>query len=110
MQQGLKDGAAPKANLTYMEEESRNAFQTGKASLLRNWPYVYSLGEGGEGATSALSRCRHGRAVRPASVLGGYNLGISAYSKNPGLARVHQLRDGPGRAEQVLRPSRRCRR
>jgi multiple sugar transport system substrate-binding protein len=38
MQQGLKDGAAPQANLNYMEEDSRNAFQTGKVAILRNWP------------------------------------------------------------------------
>ena len=39
----MKDKAIPQANLTYMEEESRNAFQDGRVSILRNWPYVYSL-------------------------------------------------------------------
>ena len=68
-----------------MEEESRNAFQTGKVSLLRNWPYVYSL------AKQAQVHVRRRAAARlaggkPASVLGGYNLGISTYSKNPGAA------------------------
>jgi multiple sugar transport system substrate-binding protein len=85
MQQGLKDGAAPKANLTYMEEESRNAFQTGKVALLRNWPYVYSLAKQAHVKFNLepLPKWQGGTA---ASVLGGYNLGISSYSKNPGTA------------------------
>jgi multiple sugar transport system substrate-binding protein len=85
MQQGLKNGSVPKANLTYMEEESRNAFQTGKIALLRNWPYVYSLAKQAhvKFALEPLPKFGNGQ---PASVLGGYNLGISTYSKNPGAA------------------------
>jgi multiple sugar transport system substrate-binding protein len=85
MQQGLRDGAAPKANLTYMEEESRNAFQTGKVALLRNWPYVYALAKEAKVkfGLEPLPKWQGGTA---ASVLGGYNLGISAFSKNPGTA------------------------
>src|SRR5215208_735519 len=85
MADGIKNGAAPKANTTYKEEESRRAFESGNATFMRNWPYAYALGkdsniaddfdvaplppfaEGGEGA----------------SILGGYNLAISAYSQNP---------------------------
>src|SRR5215212_121031 len=85
MRQGVEDSAVPKAVTTYMEEESRRAFESGSATFMRNWPYAYALGkesniaddfdvaplppfsEGGEGA----------------SILGGYNLGISAYSQNP---------------------------
>ena len=85
MQQGIKNGAAPKANLTYMEEESRNAFQTGKVALLRNWPYVYALAKQAhvKFGLEPLPKFGTGQA---ASVLGGYNLGISTYSKNPGTA------------------------
>src|SRR5581483_11806013 len=85
MQQGIKSGAAPKANLTYMEEESRNAFQSGKVALLRNWPYVYALAKQAHVKfdLEPLPKFGNGSA---ASVLGGYNLGISTYSKNPGAA------------------------
>jgi multiple sugar transport system substrate-binding protein len=85
MQQGLKDGSVPKANLTYQEEESRNAFQTGKVALLRNWPYVYALAKQAKVKFNLepLPKFGNGKA---ASVLGGYNLGISTYSKNPGGA------------------------
>ena len=85
MQQGLKDGAAPQANLTYMEEESRNAFQTGKVSLLRNWPYVYALAKQAK-VNFGVEPLPAWAGGKPASVLGGYNLGISTYSKNPGAA------------------------
>jgi multiple sugar transport system substrate-binding protein len=85
MQQGIKNGTAPKANLTYMEEESRNAFQSGKVALLRNWPYVYSLAKAAHVKFNLEPLPKFGNG-QPASVLGGYNLGISTYSKNPGAA------------------------
>jgi multiple sugar transport system substrate-binding protein len=85
MQQGLKNGSAPQANLTYMEEESRNAFQTGKVSILRNWPYVYALAKQAK-VNFGVEPLPEWAGGKPASVLGGYNLGISAYSKNPGAA------------------------
>jgi multiple sugar transport system substrate-binding protein len=85
MAQGLKDGAVPKSTLTFMEEESRTAFQNGKVAMLRNWPYVYSLAKAAHVKFNleALPKWQGGTA---ASVLGGYNLGISTYSKNPGGA------------------------
>jgi multiple sugar transport system substrate-binding protein len=85
MQQGIKSGAAPKSNLTWMEEESRNAFQSGKVALLRNWPYVYALAKQAHVKFNLepLPKFGNGQA---ASILGGYNLGISTYSKNPGGA------------------------
>jgi multiple sugar transport system substrate-binding protein len=87
MANGLKDGAAPKANTTYMEEESRRAFESGTPAFMRNWPYAYALDKktkiGDKFAVAPLPSWQGGKA---ASVLGGYNLGISAYSKNPGGA------------------------
>lgn len=85
MQQGFKSGAIPQANLTYMEEESRNAFQDGKVVLLRNWPYVYSLAKQAK-VNFGVVPLPTFAGGHPASVLGGYNLGISSYSKDPGAA------------------------
>ena len=85
MQQGLKDGAVPKSNSTWMEEESRNAFQNGKVALLRNWPYVYALAKQAGVKFDLVPLPKFGNG-QPASILGGYNLGISTYSKNPGGA------------------------
>ncbi len=85
LQQGMKDKAIPQANLTYMEEESRNAFQDGRVSILRNWPYVYSLAKAAK-VPFKVEPLPTWQGGKPASVLGGYNLGISTYSKNPGAA------------------------
>jgi multiple sugar transport system substrate-binding protein len=85
MQQGVKNGTVPKSNSTWMEEESRNAFQNGKVALLRNWPYVYSLAKQAHVKFNLEPLPKFGSG-QPASILGGYNLGISTYSKNPGGA------------------------
>jgi multiple sugar transport system substrate-binding protein len=83
---GIKSGAAPKAVTTYMEEESRRAFESGKYAFMRNWPYAYALGN------QKGSKIAHKFKVAPfptfegggkAGILGGHNLVISAYSKNP---------------------------
>lgn len=84
MANGLKDGAAPKANVTYMEEESRRAFESGTPAFMRNWPYAYALDKKSKiGTKFAVAPLPGWQGGQPASVLGGYNLGISAYSKNP---------------------------
>jgi multiple sugar transport system substrate-binding protein len=89
MVDGIREGAAPRAVVTYMEEESRRAFQSGDATFMRNWPYAYAL------ARRPGSRIRGDFAVMPlptfagagrAGILGGHNLVISAHAKNPGGA------------------------
>jgi multiple sugar transport system substrate-binding protein len=83
---GIKSGAATKAVTTYMEEESRRAFESGKPAFMRNWPYAYALGN------QKGSKVAHKFKVAPfptfegggkAGILGGHNLVVSAYSKNP---------------------------
>jgi multiple sugar transport system substrate-binding protein len=89
MVSGLRQGAVPRAVVTYMEEQSRREFQGGRATFMRNWPYAYAL------AKRKGSDIRNDFAVAPlpafegagrAGVLGGHNLVISAYSENPGGA------------------------
>src|SRR5215216_3941584 len=45
MADGIKNGDAPKAVTTYMEPESLAAFQTGRYSFMRNWPYAFALNQ-----------------------------------------------------------------
>jgi multiple sugar transport system substrate-binding protein len=89
MVNGIKDGAAPKAVTTYMEEEARRTFEAGRADFERQWPYAYALGN------MKGSKVKGKFAVAPyppfegggkAAILGGHNSVISAYSKNPGGA------------------------
>jgi multiple sugar transport system substrate-binding protein len=89
MVDGIKDGAAPKAVTTYMEEEARRTFEAGRADFERQWPYAYALGN------MKGSKVKGKFEVAPypefegggkAAILGGHNSVVSAYSKNPGGA------------------------
>jgi multiple sugar transport system substrate-binding protein len=84
----IKNGGAPKAVTTYMEPESLAAFQTGRYTYLRNWPYAYALNEKadkvkGKFKVAPLPEFEGGEK---AQILGGADLVISAYAKNPGGA------------------------
>lgn len=89
MHQLFAEGVTPKQVLTFQEEESRQMFQQGKAVFLRNWPYVYSLANGGDSKIKGkfdvvpLPGFKDGQT---AGVLGGVNYAISRYSDHPKLA------------------------
>jgi multiple sugar transport system substrate-binding protein len=88
MVDGIKDGAAPKAVTTMTEEPARRAWEAGKATFMRNWSYCYALSQQapkikGKFAVAPYPEFEGGTK---ASVLGGHNMVISAYSKNPGGA------------------------
>jgi multiple sugar transport system substrate-binding protein len=89
MSRGIDDGDVPKAVTTYMEEESRRAFESSRATYMRNWPYAYALGEESPiaGDFEVTTFPSYG-GNEGAGVLGGYNLGISAFSDNPEGARA----------------------
>jgi multiple sugar transport system substrate-binding protein len=88
---GFAEGYIPQEAITYQEEESRRAFQSGSLLFLRNWPYVYNLANE-EGDDSVIQ----GKfAVAPipgengpgACTLGGYNICVSKVTKNPATAQ-----------------------
>jgi trehalose/maltose transport system substrate-binding protein len=82
---------APPGVLAYQEEESRGVWQTGNAVFMRNWPYAYSLGNSGDSAVKGKFDvvplpAGTGDGARSAATLGGWNLAVSKYSKNPDAA------------------------
>jgi len=84
MRKGIDDGAVPKAVTTYMEEESRRAFEANRATFMRNWPYAYALAKDSQIADSfEVTTFPSYKGNEGAGVLGGYNLAISAFSENP---------------------------
>lgn len=84
MAKGVDDGAVPKAVTTYEEESSRRAFEAGNATFMRNWPYAYALGKESNIANDfAVTKFPGFAGNEGAGVVGGYNLGISAYTDNP---------------------------
>jgi multiple sugar transport system substrate-binding protein len=88
---GFKDGYIPEEAITYQEEESRRAFQSGSLLFLRNWPYVYNLANE-EGEDSQIQG-KFGVAPIPGKdgvgscTLGGYNIAISKATKNAATAQ-----------------------
>ena len=85
MVDGIKSGAAPKAVTTYMEEPARRAFENGRATFQRNWPYAYALGQKAAKVKGkfAVAPYPEFEGAGKAGILGGHNLVISAFSKNP---------------------------
>ncbi len=78
---------APRGVSTYQETESLNAFDNGDAAFLRNWPYAYSVSQ-----TSKI-KGKFGVTVLPhkgknpsVATIGGWELGVSKYSKHKGAA------------------------
>jgi multiple sugar transport system substrate-binding protein len=90
MVDGIKSGAAPKAVTTYMEEPARRAFENGRATFMRNWPYAYALGQKADKVKGKFKVAPYPEfeGGGKAGILGGHNLVISAFSKNPEGAMV----------------------
>jgi multiple sugar transport system substrate-binding protein len=89
MVDGVKDGIAANGVTTYMEEESRRYFESGRATFMRNWPYAYALGDkkgtkvAGKFDVAPFPEFEGGGK---AAILGGHNHVISVHSENPGAA------------------------
>jgi multiple sugar transport system substrate-binding protein len=85
----LAEGVSPPYVSTLTEEPSRVLFGRGKALFLRNWPYAWSLLErpgsqvAGRVGVSALP---HAPGGAPAATLGGWHLGVNAFSRRGALA------------------------
>jgi trehalose/maltose transport system substrate-binding protein len=85
---------SPDGVVTYQEEDARRVFQAGNAAFMRNWPYAYVLGNGGADGTQetaikdkfSVAALPAGDAGYGAAALGGWQLGVNAYTKNPELA------------------------
>jgi trehalose/maltose transport system substrate-binding protein len=87
---GLIGNVAPKGVLNYQEEEARNAFQAGDAIFMRNWPYAWSLVNGKDspvaGKVGVMALPKGGADGKSTGTLGGWQLGVSKFSKHQKLA------------------------
>ncbi len=82
-------GISPPGVSSYQEEESRRVFQDGRAVFMRNWPYAWRLAQAADSPLRGRLGARSMVAApqgRSAATLGGWGLGISAFSRNPELA------------------------
>jgi trehalose/maltose transport system substrate-binding protein len=96
---------SPAGVTTYGEEEARGIFQSGNAAFMRNWPYAWSLGQGDDSKVKGnigVAPLPAGAGGKPAATLGGWQLGVSMYSKNQAAA-IDLVRYLAGPAEQKIR-------
>lgn len=77
---------SPEGVLAYQEEEARGVWQVGNAVFMRNWPYAYGLGNSDDSKVKGLFDVvplpTGGEGMPSAATLGGWNVGVSKYSKN----------------------------
>src|ERR671915_205064 len=88
MVDGVQDGVAANGVTTYMEEESRRYFESGRATFMRNWPYAFALGEKAPKVKGKfdVAPFPEFEGAGKAAILGGHNLVVSVFSKNPRAA------------------------
>lgn len=85
----IKYRVTPPLVTTAIEEPTRHIFGNGRAVFMRNWPYAWELFEqeassirGKVGVTLLPAFPGHA----PASALGGWQLGVNRFSRNPEAA------------------------
>ena len=84
-------GSVSPVNVTTLTEETdRSAWENGESVFMRNWPYAYSLGNKAgtkvAGKFDIAPMLYGGSNTVGHSAVGGWNLGINAYSKNQDAA------------------------
>lgn len=84
---GFIKNISPEGCMNYAEEDSRGVFQSGNALFMRHWPYAIALAE----AEDSPIKGKIGVGLLPvgthenksSSILGGWQLAVSKYSKHP---------------------------
>ncbi|MFQ5913762.1 MAG: ABC transporter substrate-binding protein [Nitrospinota bacterium] len=81
---------APRGVLTYQEPESLALFSQGNAVFHRNWPYAWAILNDSEKSKVTekvgVAKLPHFPSGKSVSALGGWQVGISRFSKHPEAA------------------------
>jgi trehalose/maltose transport system substrate-binding protein len=76
---------APRGVTSYGEEEARIPFTNGNAAFMRNWPYAYSSGVAAGSKIKgkfSVTVLPHGPGASSVGTVGGWQLGVSKFSKH----------------------------
>lgn len=77
----------PRGVTSFDEEGARNVFAASNAAFMRNWPYAYSANQTtpvkGKFSVTVLP---HGASGKSVGTVGGWQLGVSKYSKHKDAA------------------------
>jgi multiple sugar transport system substrate-binding protein len=86
------DGLVPAAALSWQEEHTRFAFQSGRVLFMRNWPYAWALVTRTDQSAVAnrvgVIPFPAAAGGRESAALGGAQLAINRYTDEPELARA----------------------
>lgn len=102
----ITDGAAPRATLTYQEQDTNDAFAGGRAAFLRNWSYAWGIANGPDSAVAG----KVGLAPRPTfdgmdehhSTIGGWGNYINPHTQQPAAALTFAAWMSSETAQQFL--------
>jgi multiple sugar transport system substrate-binding protein len=88
MKKVIDRGWAPRSVITFQEQQALEFFEQGKALMMRNWPYAWTILrrsplEGKVGIVPFI----HQTGREPAGTLGGWGLGISRTAPHPEAAK-----------------------
>ena len=80
---------SPLGVLNHEPEDSRGVFQSGNALFMRNWPYAWALMQKDDSPVKdkvGIAPMPGLQSAKGRSAVGGWQLGVSRYSKHPELA------------------------
>jgi multiple sugar transport system substrate-binding protein len=90
MRNSIERGTVPTDVLSWQEEHTRFAFQSGRAQFMRNWPYAVGLlrdrAQSSVAGRFAVAPMAAGPGGRSAAALGGSQLAVNAHSDQPDAA------------------------
>jgi trehalose/maltose transport system substrate-binding protein len=80
---------SPKDVTSFQEDQTANGFVSGNAAFARNWPYMYSIAAGADSKVAgkfSVTVLPHGAAGPSVGTVGGWQLGVSKFSKHKDAA------------------------